>query len=58
VDIQPPHLEVWYGVAVSASGQYQTAVVYSGTVGYIYISSNYGVTWAQQTATSQQLARQ
>jgi hypothetical protein len=39
----------WYGVSMSASGQYQTAVVYGG---YIYISSNYGVTWTQQTVTS------
>jgi photosystem II stability/assembly factor-like uncharacterized protein len=36
---------------VSASGQYQTAVVYGGASGFIYISSNYGVTWTS-TATS------
>jgi photosystem II stability/assembly factor-like uncharacterized protein len=32
----------WYGVSMSASGQYQTAVANNG---YIYVSSNYGVTW-------------
>jgi hypothetical protein len=45
--------QVWQAVAMSASGQYQTAVVNSSTVGFIYISSNYGVTWTHQTATSQ-----
>jgi hypothetical protein len=39
----------WTAVAMSASGQYQTAAI--GT-GFLYISSNYGVTWTQ-TATSQ-----
>ena len=33
----------WYSVALSATGQYQSAVVYGGG---IYISSNYGVDWS------------
>ena len=33
-------------IAMSATGQYQTAVV--GTSGYIYISSDYGQTWTQK----------
>jgi hypothetical protein len=32
---------------MSASGQYQTAAVCGGTGGFMYISSNYGVTWTQ-----------
>jgi hypothetical protein len=39
----------WKAVAVSASGQYQTAVINNG---FLYISTNYGVTWTS-TATSQ-----
>jgi hypothetical protein len=35
VDTQLPHLNIGYGVAVSASGQYQTAVVNGG---FIYTS--------------------
>ena len=33
-------------IAISASGQYQTDVPYNG---FIYISSDYGVTWTQKT---------
>jgi hypothetical protein len=40
---------VWNSVAISATGQYQTAVVSSGSI--IYTSSNYGVTWTPQTVT-------
>jgi hypothetical protein len=42
----------WYSVSLSASGQYQTAVIYnafSGTTG-IYTSSNYGQSWIQTSA--------
>ena len=36
----------WNSVAISSSGQYQTATVFNApSNGYIYISSNYGVTW-------------
>ena len=35
----------WSSVAVSSSGQYQTALVYDG---YIYTSSDYGNNWAEQ----------
>ena len=37
----------WYSVCMSANGQHQTALVYSG---YIYTSNNYGVTWTQDTS--------
>lgn len=40
----------WDGIAVSASGQYQTAVV--NAPGFIYSSSDFGTTWTQ-VATSQ-----
>jgi hypothetical protein len=36
----------WYGVSLSASGQYQTAISY---LGFFYTSSNYGSTWSQNT---------
>jgi predicted acyltransferase (DUF342 family) len=38
--------------AVSASGKYQTAVVFGSNVGYIWTSSNYGATWTQRTSQS------
>ena len=40
----------WCGIAVSATGQYMTAVDNGpsfGTGGYIYSSSNFGTTWTQ-----------
>jgi hypothetical protein len=37
----------WYGIGISATGQYQSAVVDGG---YIYTSNNYGVTWSQATS--------
>jgi hypothetical protein len=52
VDIHRHNSDIGTAVAMSASGQYQTAVVYGGASGFIYISSNYGVTWTS-TATSQ-----
>jgi hypothetical protein len=36
----------WLSVAISASGQYQSAVSFQGPYPGIYISSNYGVSWA------------
>ena len=39
----------WQAVSVSATGQYQTSVVYPGS---IYTSSNYGATWAIVAGTS------
>jgi hypothetical protein len=41
-------VQTWRGVAVSASGQYQTAGAYNG---FLYISSNYGVTWTSTAAS-------
>ncbi|MCX8482826.1 MAG: hypothetical protein ORN50_04545, partial [Crocinitomicaceae bacterium] len=41
----------WQGVAVSASGLYQTAVVGSTTNGGIWNSTDYGITWIQNTQT-------
>ena len=38
----------WYRISLSSTGQYHTAVVYSG--GYIYTSSDYGVTFTERTA--------
>jgi hypothetical protein len=40
----------WIGISLSASGQYQTAVVADG--GSIYNSSNYGSTWSQNTTAA------
>jgi hypothetical protein len=37
----------WFRGAMSATGQYQTAVVYNAN---IWTSSNYGVTWTERTA--------
>jgi hypothetical protein len=37
----------WYDICISATGQYQTAVVNGG---YIYTSNNFGVTWVQDTS--------
>jgi hypothetical protein len=39
-----PADEIWSSLAISASGQYQTAV--SGTTGNIYCSTNYGASWS------------
>ena len=39
----------WKSVSVSASGQYQTALVQGG---YIYVSTNYGSTWTQDTTVT------
>jgi len=39
----------WESVAVSASGQYQTAVVFNGG---IYYSNNYGFAWYQSNAST------
>lgn len=36
----------WSGIALSSTGQYQTAIANSG---YIYISSNYGKTWTAKS---------
>ena len=35
----------WYGVSMTSSGQYQTI---ADNVGYIFVSSNYGVNWRQE----------
>ena len=43
------------GIALSATGQYQTAVIgntVAATTGYIYTSYNYGLTWNQSTQTA------
>jgi hypothetical protein len=37
----------WHSVAMSATGQYQTAVVYNAN---IWTSSDFGVTWTERTA--------
>ena len=37
----------WYGGFVSDSGQYQTVI--NSTTGYLWDSSDYGATWAQNT---------
>ena len=40
----------WYGCAVSATGQYQTALINGANSGNnIYYSSNYGATWSLAT---------
>ena len=44
---------VWYGCAVSATGQYQTVNIAS-TSGTIWYSWNYGQTWTQATITANQ----
>ena len=54
--ISGPPSAVWNGVAISATGQYQTAVYgsYSAASG-VYYSNNYGSTWTAVTIpTSQQ----
>ena len=40
--------QIWYGLSMSASGQYLTAYVSTGPV---YVSSDYGVTWTLKTGT-------
>ena len=43
------------GIALSATGQYQTAIIgnsVAGTTGYIYTSYNYGQTWNQSSQTA------
>ncbi len=42
----------WYSVSLSATGQYQCAVITSGITGTggLYSSNNYGVTWTSQTS--------
>lgn len=42
---------VWYGFAMSATGQYQTACIASG-IGTLWYSSNYGRTWTQAVAAA------
>lgn len=45
--ISPNNLKVniaWSGLALSSSGQYQTAIIHDG---YIYNSSDFGATWIQ-----------
>jgi hypothetical protein len=37
-----PDEQNWNGIAMNASGQYQSAII---TGGNIYISTNYGITW-------------
>ena len=37
----------WRSISLSNNGQYQTAV--TRTSGYIYTSSNYGITWTERT---------
>jgi hypothetical protein len=49
-NISAPTNVSWYSVSLSSSGQYQTAVIYSGwegniNSGAIFISSDYGQTW-------------
>jgi predicted acyltransferase (DUF342 family) len=39
----------WYSVAMSSSGQYQVAVI-NGT--YVYLSSDYGITWSNSNTTT------
>jgi hypothetical protein len=41
-----PSAQNWQSVSLSASGQYQTAVV---SAGFIYTSTDYGATWALAT---------
>ncbi len=38
----------WRAISLSNTGEYQTAV--TKTSGYIYTSSNYGITWTERTA--------
>jgi hypothetical protein len=43
------------GIALSATGQYQTAIIGNtvpSTTGAIYTSNNYGITWNQSTQTA------
>jgi len=49
-----PNKRTWYAIAMSASGQYQTAVTTTDAAfaGYIYTSSNYGLTWTQNSNSS------
>jgi hypothetical protein len=42
---------VWYGFAMSATGQYQTACIAS-SIGTLWYSSNYGVNWTQAVAAA------
>ena len=39
----------WYSISLSSTGQYQSAVARTPN-GYIYTSSDYGVTWTARTA--------
>ena len=52
--LSPPATYVsggWYSVSVSATGQYQSAVV---NATYIYTSSDYGITWTARITTPAQ----
>jgi hypothetical protein len=42
---------VWYGFAMSATGQYQSACIASG-IGTLWYSSNYGRSWTQAVAAA------
>ena len=39
----------WYSCVLSATGQYQTAIINGTTTTNIYYSTNYGVTWTAST---------
>jgi hypothetical protein len=40
----------WISISLSSTGQYQSAVIYSGGSGqFIYTSSDYGVNWTKRT---------
>ena len=38
-------MEVWYSIAMSASGQYKSACIYNNSGGGIYYSTDYGQNW-------------
>ena len=46
----------WRGVAMSSDGKYQTAGMSGGLAAYVYISSNYGATWATTGSLGNYLA--
>ena len=53
--ISGPPTATWCGVALSATGQYQTAVYGNyANAGGVYYSNNYGATWTAGTITANQ----
>jgi hypothetical protein len=50
IETSAPNTLGWQSVSLSASGQYQTAVIYGG--GPIYTSSDFGTTWNSISGTT------